>query len=181
MGSLKSNITYHLSNMQEKIRKSVEIAFGHLQRQLVADSSIRETWSRCKHETDFEKLGGSHLLSHKLWGFKIDAVGERTDLVLSEKIEDDDPLYKSVDGLVLTEWKVVRDSADYRSQIENAKKQVKRYSSGALGAVELSNYYYLVLVSQDYLKIDNNCIQEAENTYRIVNIAYAPSSPSRSK
>ena len=43
------------------IRKTVEIAFQHLQRLLIVDDNIKKLWKN-KKEPDLEKLGGTHLL-----------------------------------------------------------------------------------------------------------------------
>ena len=175
---LEANLSYCLNDTQTQIHKTVEIAFSHLQRQLIADTFVNQSWCReGNKEIDFEKLGSAHLLLHKIWAFKVDAKGERTDLILSEPIKKDDPLYQSVDGLVLTEWKVVDKSSELDKQIHRAKKQVDRYAGGSLGTLELSTCRYLIMVSKEFLKTEN--IVENGITYRVINIAYSPSIPSR--
>lgn len=176
---LENEITYYLSDTQIYIRKSVEVAFEHLNRLLVADKSVRQMWIEAKNEVQFEKLGGAHLLSHKLWAFKIDASGERSDLVLSERINEDSILYRAVDGLVLTEWKLVTGKREPHELIQAAKRQAERYSVGSLATLELSNYRYLIIVSENHLKIPESQIIEGNIIYRIINIAYNPLPPSR--
>jgi hypothetical protein len=179
---LVNDVSYYLNNNQIRIRKTVEIAFKHLQRQLVADKSVKALWEdKTNQETDFEKLGGAHLLLHKIWGFKVNAEGQRTDLVLSEqRIEPSDSLYQSVDGLILTEWKVVKNQNDLMPKINQAKNQAKKYASGVLGAIELSTHRYLVMVSSDLLDIPEDFIED-EITYRVINIAFSPKTPSKSR
>ncbi len=177
---LENEMTYHLKDSQEFIIKTVEIAFNHLQRLLVADKNVREVWVKEKNELAFEKLGGAHLLLHKIWGFKIDTAGERSDLVLAGKIDENDPLYRSVDGLVLTEWKVVRKENEKDDRIEKAIKQCQRYSKGSLSAIELARYRYIVLVSEKHLDIEKDSRGDSDGIiYRIVNIAYNPDPPSK--
>jgi hypothetical protein len=181
MSILLGQINYELKDPQIMIIKSVDIAFNHLQRQLIADQSIQTTWSNLK-ETDYEKLGGAHFLMHKIWAFKVNEAGQRTDLVLADKVIDEsDSLSQSVTGLVLTEWKIVDENRSQDSQIEQAKKQCEKYSNGSLAAVELLNYRYLVLVSKNYLKnLKPEIIDNANGiTYKIINIAYAPKTPSK--
>lgn len=176
---LENEMTYHLKDSQEFIIKSVEIAFNHLQRLLVADENIRNAWINTKNELGFEKLGGAHLLLHKIWGFKIDAAGERTDLVLAGKVDENNPLYRSIDGLVLTEWKVVRKESEKGEKVDQAIKQCQAYSKGSLAAIELKKCRYIVLVSEYYLDVEKNTnINKNGIDYKIVNIAYNPKTPS---
>ncbi|AUH72631.1 hypothetical protein [Legionella sainthelensi] len=176
---LKNNIDYFLKDSQRYIRKTVEVAFQHLQRSLIADQSLRDVWKKDKKEVHFEKLGSTHLLLHKIWAFKVDSAGERTDLVLSEKIDKDSPLYDCVDGLVLTEWKYVKDQTQMENLIEQAKTQAKLYSGGALNSIELSNYYYLVMVSEDLIFSTPRTMEDESGIiFRIINIAFSPSTPS---
>lgn len=178
---LENDVSYYLNNTQIRIRKTVEIAFQHLQRQLIADKSVKTLWEdKANRETDFEKLGGAHLLLHKIWGFKVNGEGQRTDLVLSERVESSNFLYQSVDGLILTEWKVIDTQKDLTDKINQAKGQVKKYAKGVLGAIELSTHRYLIMVSSDWLDVPEDFIEE-EVTYRIINIAFSPKTPSKSR
>jgi hypothetical protein len=180
---IEGEVTYHLSDSQTLIRKNVEIAFLHLQRQLEIDGNVRRDWEegwKIKEgnknksaENHFEKLGMAHFLQHKIWAFKADGLNGRTDAVLFEA--------DIVDGAVLTEWKIietVKRSNNYKTQIDKAKTQASKYAKGALGAVELSKYRYLVLVSKDYLKGLPEEVIEGDIVYKIRNIATNPKSPS---
>lgn len=176
---LKDNIDYFFKDSQTYIRKTVEIAFQHLQRSLIVDQSLRKIWQEDLKEVHFEKLGSTHLLLHRVWAFKVDATGERTDLVLSEKLDENNPLYECADGLVLTEWKYVKNPDQMDTLIDQAKAQTKLYSGSSLSAVELSNYYYLVMVSQDlFLHRPKTITDESGKIFRVINIAFSPSSPS---
>lgn len=172
-----------MSDPQAHIRKTVEIAFAHLQRTIVVDKQKRTQWNDSEKEkeklkeTDYEKLGDIHLLSHKIWAFKINAAGERTDLVLSEPIKPEDVLYQSVEGLVLTEWKVVRED-NSQTIISNALEQAQRYRTGSLYSLMLHNYCYLVLVSETDFKIEKDTIIKDNVTFRIIKIITNPESPS---
>lgn len=190
LASLESEISYFLYDTQANILKSVEVAFAHLQRRIVADESYKKCWNTSddekqgnKHvlgETTFERLGANHLLFHKIWGFKANAEGERTDLILGQTIDEKDPLYASADGLVLTEWKVVRNNENYEVIIEKAKKQAAIYKAGSLYPLELSNYCFLVIVSAKNLQIPYEKLSFTENEvkFRVINIAYDPDKPS---
>jgi hypothetical protein len=60
--------------------------------------------------------------------------------------------------------------------IQGARQQAARYSSGVLWGFELREYRYLIMVSEKQLQVSD--IQEADVTYRIINIAVDPSTPS---
>ena len=163
----ETQTNYLLSDSEAYIRKTVEIALAHLQRMLIVDKSLQTSWKNAQKETEYEKLGGAHLLLHKIWAFKVDAAGERTDLVLSQPATDQN-LLNSVEGLVLTEWKVVRrNMSDLNLFVQNAKKQIDKYSQGSLGAIELSKTRYLIFVSENYL----NSLRFYRMILAIVNIA----------
>ena len=83
LGGLESEITYALSDQQETIHVRSERAFAHLQRSIVADPDICDKWARAFQDGEVacEKLGGAHLLLHGIFAFKVNAEGERTDLV----------------------------------------------------------------------------------------------------
>ena len=168
---LEAEISYLLTDTQEYIRKSVEFAFAYLKRLIMANKSVRNIWQENwddEREEHFERLGGEHLLTQKIWAFKANSDKERTDLILKESINIQDPLYTSAEGLVLTEWKKVVDPKETTSLIEKAKKQASRYRSGSLAPLELSNYCYLIMVSKEELEIKNQIIVEKDTTYRVV-------------
>ena len=197
LSNFESEISYYFSDTQSYIRKTVEIAFAHLQRSLVVDKSLNlsNPWKEQKKnkkgefvnliEPDYEKLGAAHLLLHKIWAFKSHADGERTDLILSEPenpifIDKNDPLYKSIDGLVLTEWKVATPKT-YQTKLKEAKDQAVRYKFSSLYPLELSKYCYLILVSEKRIKAIKADEQFTEDDiiYRVINVAYNPDLPSQ--
>lgn len=182
--TLESELTHLLSDVQITIKRLSERAFLHLNRSIVADESIKQKWNKpfkqgCREEV-FEKLGGAHLLSHGIWAFKASAEGERTDLVLQEPIQDLQEIRASSEGLVLTEWKIIRNKSELLGKIRDAKKQAIRYSTGVLGGLELSRYRYLVMVSEKRLPMPKD-LEELRINYRIINIAVDPETPSKSK
>jgi hypothetical protein len=183
MSIFEAEMSYIIHDVQVRIRKTVEIAFAHLQSLIVADESSRNTWSfkdqpdKGLIEVNFEKLGGAHLLHHKIWAFKTDSNGEKTDLVLAEYIDSGYNLYQSVDGLVLTEWKVFRKNDQLEKVILEGIAQASIYKRGSLAALELSNYCFIVIVSEKRLVIDNHTRHMNGVTYRVVNIAYNPDPP----
>ena len=158
-------------------RSLVARAFAHLQRSIVVDADIRAKWNAAFNsgETECEKLGACHLLLHGIWAFKVNAQGERTDLVLSHPL-DPREAQEAAEVLTLTEWKKV-DQGQEAPRADEAYMQAKLYSSGSLYGVELKLTRYLILVSKDYLpplqsRIDGNFV------YRHINVAVAPSTPS---
>lgn len=181
LSSFRSEFSYHLSDIQAISKRITERAFVHLQRSIVADSSVRDRWIEVYEdkETSCEKLGAVHLLLHGIWAFKASEVGERTDLILGEPITDIAEAEAVADALVLTEWKVVRKSNEIQSQSEQAFKQAKRYSSGVLAGFELANYRYLVLVSEKHIELPTD-IQDEDIIYKHINIAVNPDTPSES-
>ena len=103
--ALESELTYCLDNPSEGIRSASELAFMHLQRQIVADEDYRAKWQAAfdDHETHCERLGGVHMLWHGIWAFKVDASGGKTDLVYQEPVQTAGvPVALA---MVLTEWK----------------------------------------------------------------------------
>jgi hypothetical protein len=74
-----------------------------------------------KGEVACEQLGSLVLLSQGIHAFKVDAIGARTDLVFSEP-SDESFLFRGVEGLVLTEWKVATD-ANALARFKAAQKQ----------------------------------------------------------
>lgn len=46
---LESDVTYHLNDLQAHILKTVEVAFSHLQRQLVADKNLSTLYGRLQN------------------------------------------------------------------------------------------------------------------------------------
>ncbi len=180
-GALESEISFILSDQQEVIRARSERAFEHLQRSIVADSEFREKWGRAFEEGEVacEKLGGVHLLLHGIFAFKVNAEGERTDLVFQDIVTNLADEQRYADGFVLTEWKVVRSDNKASKQFVNAKAQAARYAKGALGGSELTAYRYLIVVSGPHVQLPDD-ITQGSVIYRHINIAVQPEPPSKS-
>jgi hypothetical protein len=181
---LRAEIDYYLSDFAFQARRQSERAFTHLQQLIVADKSVQERWQAAYEEGEpaCERLGAAHLLLHGIWGFKVRATGAETDLVYKDLVYEEsfDPAEAApvADAIVLTEWKVVRDTAEVEKIAADARNQTALYASGVLGGLELAEYRYIVLVSQDRLKPQADVMGQV--TYRHVNIAVNPSTPSRS-
>ncbi len=178
--AFETEMAYHLADTSAVVRKLSERAFVHLQRSVVADSSVRNKWQEAFKESESacEKLGAVHLLQHGIWAFKTDAAGERTDLVLGEPLTDLSTVETVAEGLVLTEWKKVHPPSKLSSQIEQGKHQAERYSMGILAGFELSQYRYIVLVSEKHLNIPTDQRRDGI-IFRHINIAVNPSTPSQ--
>jgi hypothetical protein len=79
----------------------------------------------------------------------------------------------------LTEWKKIRDRSKVEGVVDAARGQAIRYAGGSLAGFEISSVRFLVTVSEDvFPERDDELINGV--TYRHVNIAVAPSSPSQS-
>jgi hypothetical protein len=180
LGAFETEMSFILSDHQEIIRVRSERAFAHLQRSIVADPEFGEKWRKAFKEDEVacEKLGGAHLLSHGIFAFKVNAEGERTDLVFQDVIDNRGDEQRYADGLVLTEWKIARSDGNAEKRFSEAKSQSDRYAKGALGGSELAGYRYLVVVSGHYVKVPVD-ITERSVIYRHVNIAVQPRTPSR--
>jgi hypothetical protein len=138
----------------------------------MASKAFRE-----QRETDCERLGALHLLSHGVWAFKVDAQGGRSDLVLNEPLSSSLMVERAADVLVLTEWKKVSSEAKLTDRIEEAPKQAEIYSTGILGGIELANYRYIVLISEGMMDMPEDSL-DGTVTYRHMNIAVNPKTPS---
>jgi hypothetical protein len=180
LGAFESEMAFVLSDQQEIIRVRSERAFAHLQRSIVADPEFGEKWRKAfkDGEVACEKLGGAHLLAHGIFAFKVNAEGERTDLVFQDIVGNDASEQRYADGIVLTEWKVARADRDAEKRFSEAKRQADHYASGALGGSELAGYRYLVIVSGPQVKVPAD-ITEGSVRYRHVNIAVQPHTPSQ--
>ena len=173
--AFEANLTYCLESPTERVRSAAEIAFMHLQRLIVVDEDYRKKWQAAHdvHETHCEKLGALHLLWHGILAFKVDAEGGKTDLVYQNALQTETgpaPL-----GIVLTEWKKTDDEPAKAYAI--ARKQADLYSSGVLAGLELTSHRYLVAVTKYQIEPPAD-IFEGDVTYRHVNIAVDPRSPS---
>jgi hypothetical protein len=177
----RSDFNYLTSDLEGVAVRLTARAFLHLQRSMVADDSVREKWkiALAQSEMACEKLGAVHLLLHGIWSFKVDSIGERTDIVLGEPLNEKalGDVYLSAEALVLTEWKKATQ-ANSSKKYEEAFIQAERYARGSLAAIELKNYRYLVFVSKDMLNDVPNDREKDGIIYKYINIAVDPSSPS---
>jgi hypothetical protein len=165
--SFQAELTYYLSDFSAVAKRLSERAFLHLQRSIIADPSVKQRWRDAfeKGEVDCEKLGGVHLLLHGIWAFKVHTPEERTDLVFQEPISDLIEVEQTAEALVLTEWKVVKNVSERQKKAEEAHKQAARYGRSVLGGIELKQYRYLVLVSEDRLP-ETPDFQDGDIIYR---------------
>jgi hypothetical protein len=180
LGAFGTEMNFIMSDIQELIRSRADRAFEHLQRMIVADSEFRAKWQKAfdRSEESCEQLGAAHLLLHGIWAFKANAEGERTDLVYQEPITDFTRMERSAEGLVLTEWKRAKEGDDAARCFDEGRRQAKLYAIGSLAGFELTSYRYAVVVSQKRVAQPDDR-REGSVTYRHVNIAVDPDSPSR--
>jgi hypothetical protein len=184
LASFRTEFTYHISDFSTVAKRLSERAFIHLQSCINADPSTKQRWREAFNdkETACEKLGAAHLLLHGIWAFKAHSDGPsgRTDLVLGETTQEvfnTGKVAEVADALVLTEWKRVSVPGELKRKHCEAYTQAKRYGQGVLAGIELANYRYLIMVSDDYLPMPEN-IDDAGITYHAVNIAVNPQNPS---
>lgn len=183
----RAEVDYVLSDRAATSRQLAERAFVHLCRTIVVDGTARIKWQTAfseEKEIGCEKLGALHLLQHGIWAFKASSEGERTDLILQDRITDYEEVERVADALVLTEWKRITGSPkDYSAAMEReitrAQTQFDNYRNGSLAAIELHSVGYLVLVSQKRLKLRGETFSGERGTYRIVNIPVDPDSPGK--
>lgn len=176
----RNDVSYCLTDHQKKIKNLSEKAFLHLQRKIIVGADEKARWEKAfsKGEVECEKLGSLHLLWHGLWAFKINAEGERTDLIYSdERLSDIDANYEAVSGLVLTEWKVLRSGENATSKFSEACKQARMYTEGSLAGVELAKYRYAIVVSEENIHTPDDFI-ENDVVWRHINIAINSKTPS---
>ena len=178
--AFESEFSFLIADNQAFVRRRSELAFVHLQRCIAADTEVRNKWKHAfqKGEVACEKLGALHLLLHGIWAFKVNAEGERTDLVFNEPL-DPIVIQRSAEGLVLTEWKLTRDPQKVLQKFGEAREQAKRYSSGALAGIELTNYRFAIVVTErlEQSKTPND-ETDGDLTYRHINLAIDPKTPS---
>ena len=180
LASIGAELDYHLSDFTVVTLRKVRRAFLHLQRCIIADETLGERWRDAfnKNEPACEKLGGAHLLLDGVWAFKVTDPSERTDLVFGGEIRDTGEVHGAADALVLTEWKLVRDTDDPLQKLDEARTQASLYAQGVLGGVELVNHRFLVLVSRDRIDMPSDQ-RTGDVDYHNVNIAVSPSTPSK--
>lgn len=170
-----AQVRQKLNDLEEDIRSSSELAFAHLQRMIAVDKEYRGKWLRAfddELEIGCEKLGSLHLLWHGIHAFKAHGARARTDLIFPEPVERSLP---GTRGLVLTEWKRAND--DGASAFRQAMRQTDQYEPGILGGFELTSYRYMVIVTKKQIPRISDAIERGI-TYRFINIAVEPDSPS---
>ncbi|MDO8587200.1 MAG: hypothetical protein Q7T82_09185 [Armatimonadota bacterium] len=191
LSDFRSRLEFLLAGAQDQIRLTAERAFEHLQRCIVADETYKEKWIKAFEDTKTseikcEGLGGVHLLWHGIWAFKVSAEGERTDLVMGNRIDNPSKskVEESAIGMILTEWKIARKASEVEASFEDSKKcvegktQANRYSCGVLGGVELVDTRYIVVVTRNRARASDRTTREGDVTYRFINIdveLYTPS------
>jgi len=179
--SLEAEISYHLSDIEETAHRLTERAFGHLQRLLLVDDDYRDKWEKAfrKGETACERLGAVHLLHHGIYAFKAHAEKGWTDLIMGEPINQSNPLIRSSDALVLSEWKVVNHDGDLEKKAAQAQGQLQLYSEGTLLGIELRSYQYVILVSEKPLPQLEDVIVDRIVTIRHINLCVRQQVPSK--
>jgi len=177
--SLQAELSYKLSDFEANARRLSERAFSHLQRSIVADAEFAKRWRRALREGEpsCERLGASHLLAHGIWAFKAGIAGERTDLIMGDRV-DPAEIERSAEALVLTEWKRVKKDKNPEVEARKAYEQARLYSEGSLAGFQLDTDRFLVLVSRGRCTLPPDFVEEGVR-YRYVNIAVEPESPSR--
>jgi len=180
LAAFQSEFSYIIADTQAVALRITERAFAHLQRSIIADDEIRKKWLSAfsDGEPKCEKLGSLHLLSHGVWAFKANAEKGRTDLILNEPLSDTSMIEKSSTALVLTEWKVIRQSNELDAKIREAHEQTKIYAAGILSGIELVNYRYLVMISKKSMKMPSDLI-DGNVTFRHINLPVDPDTPSK--
>ncbi len=176
LSALRVPLDQHLRTSEEPRRRLVDRAFLHLNRTLMVDELARERWKEAlSNEPHCEQLGAVHLLSHGVFAFKADAGTGRTDLILGEPVRVNEEV-ESVEAMVLTEWKVVRES-DAGAKATEGRTQAERYASMELAGFELRRHRYIVLVSsKPEVMPASETVRDV--TYHFVNIAVERDRPS---
>jgi hypothetical protein len=179
LASVRTEFEYLIADTEEVTKNLVIRAFTHLQRTLIADDIVQSRWREAlsSREPACERLGACHLLQHGIWAFKTSAEGERTDLVLGIPLEITAEVRRASEGLILTEWKVVKTRDEAEVKAEEAYRQAKRYCAGILAGYEVASRRYLILVSEDHLSLPSTR-QEDKTAYEFRNIAVSPKTPS---
>lgn len=189
--ALRAPLDEALPTTEEPRRRRVERAFLHLNRTLTLDEDAQRRWQKAftqnkpreTTEPRCEKLGALHLLSHGIYSFKAEAISGRTDLVLTDPILDDEELrltpdVLSVEALVLTEWKLVRDDDDPAIKALQGWSQAEQYARMELADIALRRHRYVVLVSMRGLLQPIGDESHSGVTTHYVNVVIGPLSPS---
>lgn len=179
LASARAELDHVLSDHDAVIRSHVQRGFLHLQRSLVVDQELRNKWlaAFAKGETPCEQLGALHLLLHGIFAFKTDAKGERTDLILGTKLAIDSQVLAATHGMVLTEWKLVRDGESPEAKVIQALEQAATYSSGSLAGYELESERYLIVVGRKPFRVSEP-IRKGGILYQVMPLILDPPTPS---
>jgi hypothetical protein len=180
LSAFKGRFEFLMTDQDHQIIATTERAFQHLQRLIVADRKYRDMWKESYNsgEVECEKLGGVHLLWHGIWAFKVDAAGERTDLVMGNRIDSPAEMEQSAFGLVLTERKRASDPGQAIELYGQGRKQASLYAKGSLGGIELLSTRYVVVVTEKALEPPPSTTEDGF-VYRHINIAVDPYTPSK--
>lgn len=179
--AIRAEVAFLLADQQEQLHTRTERAFIHLTRVLAANIREREVWRETferEGETGCEALGGTHLLSHQIFAFKVNGEGARTDLVFAEPLDVGEAA-RAGSGMVLTEWKVATDG-NAAAQFRAARAQADLYEEGVLAGVELARFRYLIAVSlkplpRALIPVDS---EVGGIMYRHLNVVIEPLTPS---
>ena len=180
LASFRSEFDHLFVDHDAVVRSRVARAFLHLQRSLVVDTSLRKKWQVAfkKGEIYCEQLGAIHLLSHGIYAFKTSDTGARTDIILGDHLIVDESIISAASGLVLTEWKLVRDKKEAEGKRTLAKRQAQLYNEGPLAGFELRSEQYLVLVGDQEFEVSPEEI-DGLVTYKSISVILNPQIPSK--
>ena len=176
IAQIKNIIDYQLVDKDIKLKNLTERAFLHLQWSIYSDNNTRDSWKKAfeSGETACEKIGACHLLLHGIYAFKAHAKAI-TDLVLGDKIDPQDAA--SSEGLVLTEWKLLKEVNKIKEVALAAEEQSEQYGDGPLGVTYLRTVRYIILVTEKKILVPPDT-QKKSHLYRHINISVDPDSPS---
>ena len=81
-------------------------------------------------------------------------------------------------GMVLTEWKLVRDGESPEAKVIQALDQAATYSSGSLAGYELESERYLIVVGRKPLRV-SELIRKGGILYQVMRLILDPPTPLR--
>jgi hypothetical protein len=176
--SFRAEFEYLISDIEVVAKTLVVRALTHLNSSIAADGIVRQRWQVAFEagEPACELLGACHFLYHGIWSFKASTKGARTDLVLGDDTAWEEA-NRASQGLVLTEWKKVRNNNELDRKANEAYEQAKIYCGVPLAGFEVASTRYLILVSETRMKMPPAKIV-AGVTYEYRNVAVRPETPS---
>jgi len=77
-------------------------------------------------------------------------------------------------------YRVIARSFARENKFAAARKHARRYKAGILAGTDLSCYRFAVVVTKDYVPVPDD-IKVNGTTFRHVNVAVEPSSPSKAQ